>query len=282
MNIFYPEEHKSCGNYISDYNIGFQKHRLPAGERFVPAGRDFNCMIFLISGRATLNYGGTTFGLSRQTLCFVPVAADFSIDADCDLTLVVNYFNKPVDLCEKEALENLSPSVDAGPHNPLLKSNIAVKRFVASIEFYLDAGARCRHFHEIKHKEMLFLLRYFYTKKELAGLFAPVISANLDFRNLVLKNYQQAESVRQLADACHCSVATFNRAFHRDFGEKPLVWLQKQKLKYIVGKLSDINIPLGDIISEFGFSSPGHFTVFCKKHLNATPTEYRKKLTEER
>jgi AraC-like DNA-binding protein len=82
--------------------------------------------------------------------------------------------------------------------------------------------------------------------------------------------------VKELANICNYSLSSFNRLFKKNFKENPYLWLQNQKLKYITGRLSDKNIPLGQIIDEFRFSSPSHFTIFCKKHLNLTPSQFRK------
>ncbi|MDR1437190.1 MAG: helix-turn-helix domain-containing protein [Candidatus Symbiothrix sp.] len=51
-------------------------------------------------------------------------------------------------------------------------------------------------------------------------------------------------------------------------------------MKYITGKLANKNIPFSQIIDEFGFSSPAHFTIYCKKHLNVTPSQFRKSHTK--
>jgi AraC-like DNA-binding protein len=217
--------------------------------------------------------------LKKDTTCFIPVSSKFEILAESELSVIVHYFNKPVDLCEKLALENLSSFVKNSPAFPVVNTKPALKKFLSSLTFYMENGVYCKHFHEIKHKELLFILRFFYTKEESARLFAPIISKNLDFKNLVLMNYIHVNSVKELAKTCNYSLSSFNRFFKKNFDENPYTWLQSQKLKYIIGKLSDKNIPLGQIIDEYGFSSPAHFTIFCKKHLNQTPSQYRKQQT---
>jgi AraC-like DNA-binding protein len=196
--------------------------------------------------------------------------------AKTDAYFVVNYFNKPIDFCEKAALESLSSIVGDKPHQPVLKVKPPLKPFLSSLIFYMEESVFCKHFHEIKQKELFFILRYFYTKSEIAGLFAPIISNDLNFKNKVLSNYHQANSVKELARICNYSLSSFNRFFKKNFDENPYIWLQNQKLKYITGKLSDKNIPMSQIIDEFKFSSPAHFTIFCKKHLNQTPSQFRK------
>jgi AraC-like DNA-binding protein len=160
-------------------------------------------------------------------------------------------------------------------HNPTLNIVPPLSQFLSFLVFCLNEGASCKHFHELKHKELFFILRFFYTKQEMANLFSPIISSDLNFKSIVLSNYTNVNSIKELAQICNHSISTFNRLFKKNFDENPYTWMQNQKLKYIIGKLSDKNIPLAQIIDEFGFSSPGHFTTFCKKHLNMTPSQYR-------
>jgi AraC-like DNA-binding protein len=208
------------------------------------------------------------------------MSSDYKIYANTDAILIMNYFNKPVDLCEKTALENLSMLLDPKPTSSMLRINKPLKKFLLTLIFYMNEGVFCKHFHEIKQKELFYILRYFYTKREIVGLFAPIISKNLDFKNIVLTNYLNASSVKELANVCNYSLSSFNRIFKKNFQENPYFWLQNQKIKYIIGRLSDKNIPFGQIIDEFRFSSPSHFTSFCKKHLNLTPSQYRKQHIE--
>ena len=276
MSVFYLDEHRSCSNYISDYNIGFKNCRIEQGEFIVPATKELHCLFFLINGNVKLQYESQSYLLKKDTVWFIPMSYDYKIYAISDATLILNYFNKPIDLCEKLALENLSASLDQKSNNSMLRINKPLKKFLNTTAFYMNEGVFCKHFHEIKQKELFYLLRYFYTQKEMAGLFAPIISNNLDFKNIVLSNYLNASSVKELAHICNYSLSSFNRIFKKNFQENPYIWLQNQKVKYIIGRLSDKNIPLGQIIDEFKFSSPSHFTIFCKKHLNLTPSQFIK------
>jgi AraC-like DNA-binding protein len=280
MSVFYLEEHKACGSYISDYNIGFKSCPIAQGEFIVPSNKEHHCLFFLITGEVDLFYESQTYRSKKDTFWFIPMSSDYKIFAKTNAVLVMNYFNKPIDFCEKAALEDLSVFLDDKSATFMLRINKPMKKFLSNLVFYINEGVACKHFHEIKQKELFYVLRYFYTKNEVAGLFAPIISKNLDFKNIVLANYINASSVKELAHICNYSLSSFNRIFKKNFNENPYPWLQNHKIKYITGRLSDKNIPLGQIIDEFRFSSPSHFTVFCKKHLNLTPTQFRKKYTE--
>ena len=276
MGIFYIDEHKACSSYISDYNVGFKNCRIKQGEFITPSNKEYHCLFFLINGNVDLHHESNTYNLRKDSVWFIPMPADFKIYANTDATLIMNYFNKPVDLCEKLALESFAVLLDKKSNPSLIRINKPLKKFLSTMIFYINEGIACKHFHDIKQKELLYIMRYYYTKREIAGLFAPIISNNIDFKNNVLANYLNASSVKELAQICNYSLSTFNRIFKKNFNENPYIWLQNQKIKYIAGRLSDKNIPLGQIIDEFRFSSPSHFTIFCKKHLNLTPSQFRK------
>jgi len=280
MSVLNLDEHRACSNYISDYNIGFKNCQIKQGEFIIPSNKELHCLFFLVSGHLDLYYDSQIYKLRKDSICFIPMSSDFKIYASTDALIIMNYFNKPIDLCEKTALENLSLLLDQKSHTFMLRINKPLKKFLTGLLFYMNEGIYCKHFHEIKQKELFYILRYFYTKKEIASLFAPIISNNIDFKNIVLANYLNASSVKELAQICNYSLSSFNRIFKKNFQENPYLWLQNQKIKYIVGRLSDKNIPLGQIIDEFRFSSPSHFTIFCKKHLNLTPSQFRKQHIE--
>ena len=276
MGVFYVEEHTTCSNYVTDYNVGFKSCLIKEGEFITPSNTDNHCLFFLISGQVVFDYESQTFNIKKDTLWFVPMSSDYKITAKTDATLIMNYFNKPIDFCEESAFEELSMFLTQRQHTTMLKINKPLKKLLSTVIFYINEGVYCKHFHEIKQKELFYSFRYFYTKRELADLFAPVISKDMDFKNVVLANYLNASSVKELANICNYSLSSFNRTFKKNFNENPYSWLQNQKIKYIAGRLSDKNIPLAQIIDEFRFSSPSHFTIFCKKHLNLTPSQFRK------
>jgi len=217
MSVFYLEEHRACRNYISDYSIGFKACPIKQGECITSFDKKSHCLFFLIAGSIDIYYESQTHRLNKGKVWLVPMSSDFKIQANADSLLVINYFNKPIDSCEKSALESLAALIDQSVPLCLLQVNKPLKSFLSSMIFYLKEGSYCKHFHEIKQKELFYILRYFYTKKEIASLFAPILSKNLDFKNIVLANYLYAGSVKELAQMCNCSLSTFNRLFKNNF-----------------------------------------------------------------
>jgi AraC-like DNA-binding protein len=130
----------------------------------------------------------------------------------------------------------------------------------------------------MKLDELFFVIRFFYFKEEAANFFAPILGADMSFKHIVLANYKKANSIEELAKICCYSLTSFNRSFKQNFNESPYQWLQRRKLQHVINKLSNLSISLSQIVDEFGFSSAGHLTVFCKKYMNVTPSQFRNQL----
>lgn len=91
------------------------------------------------------------------------------------------------------------------------------------------------------------------------------------------------KSVAELAQICGYSVSSFKRAFKEIFDEPYTngYWVKRPIGLKTVWSGEEVN--LKEIIYEFGFSSPAHFTKFCKKWLGMTPTKFieEQKMTGE-
>jgi len=277
MNLLYIEEHTACNNYVSGFNTGFRVCNLKTNEVLKSSATDYNCLIFTTEGSVNLYYDDVELLLAPNTIAFVPLPNIFDIKAITESTLIINYFNKPIELCEKLTFERLANFIDENDNNyktlPIID---IINKYLESLVSVLDSGARCKHFFAIKHQELIFLLRFYYPKEQLAQFLAPIISKDINFKTIVLKNHLKANNVKHLAELCHYSIPVFNREFLKNFNEPPLRWLNKRRCEHIKARLKDKSIPFSHIIDDFGFSSAAHFTVFCKKHFGRAPRDIRR------
>ena len=269
-------EHASCSNYVSDSYSGFMYHDVGKNEILYSNENKYHCIIFILEGDIELEIDNEKYNLKTDSSIFIPSSSGLHIKAIIKSSFILNYFDTPIDLCEKLALEELILTDKNSFSCPLLNLKYPLKAFLISLKFYLEEGISCKHFHAIKEKEMFFIFRFFYTKKEVSHFFKPLLSKNISFKNIVLKNYRNTRSVKELAQKCNYSLSSFNHCFKANFDDSPYSWLQKQKLKHIKTKLKNKDIPLSHIVDEFSFSSPSHLTSFCKKYLEISPSEYRK------
>ena len=147
-------------------------------------------------------------------------------------------------------------------------------KFVDSMIHYLQDKINCEHLHEIKQKEMFFLFKWYYTKKELSVLFHDLASDSLKFKSFVLTNYQKARlNVGELAKMAGMSRTRFDVKFKSEFGKPPLQWMQAQLANKILFMANEPEVTINEIMDTFGFTSQLGFIRFCKHQFNCTPKE---------
>lgn len=280
MRLHYFNEHKSCENYITNNLSGFKHLVIKKGESISFIEKTYNYLFFVTKGEVEILCNEFSRIIKSGEVILIPKSADSAIRILRNTEIVIHSFTQLLNLCDRFALENLETYTNKISYNfEAIKIATPLYSFLESLSFYLDNKLFCKHIQEIKQTEMFMLFRAFYSKEECAALFYPLLSINIDFKNMILENFQNVRTVQELADICCLSLTTFNRRFKELFKDSPYNWILKQKAKHIQMKLRQPNIPICDIIEEYGFSSPGHFTSYCKTHFNMTPTELRKKLS---
>ena len=161
-----------------------------------------------------------------------------------DTVLLRCHFDKNTQMCSRFALENLPRLVDLSSipqaFNPL-PIRERLRQFLVNLYACLDDGLGCRHFHVMKRQELALLFRGYYSKEELAAFFYPVLSEDMDFKELVLANFRDVKELDALAKLANLSPATFSRRFKKTFGLSFAQWLEKRKVEDI---LRDIRMAL--------------------------------------
>ena len=194
-------------------------------------------------------------------------------------SIVIAQFDNVIQSCEKVSFSQLyALNVRNEKEMCPLEIRPELQLFLELLINYLKDGAGCIHFHEVKLKELFWNIRFYYTKTEQAVFFHPLLGNDHEFRKVVLDNYRNARTVKELARLCGNSLSSFKRKFLREFKEPASEWLQKQINRMIKHKLADENIPIGDIADELYFSTQSQFCRYCKRHFGYAPREWRKLL----
>jgi len=129
----------------------------------------------------------------------------------------------------------------------------------------------------MKILELFHLLSHSYTKKELAGLFYPVLKREEYFVRFIEDNYPRLKTAKELAREAHMSLKSFENKFNRVFGISPGRWMIKRKTALVYQEISSSSLPLSVVADKCGFATLSHMTDFCKKHLGITPSQIRKR-----
>ena len=85
--------------------------------------------------------------------------------------------------------------------------------------------------------------------------------------NLTLSDFAKRQSI---------SVSYLKLLFRDYAGISPKTYYNQLRTKHAV-KLIEQNLPLAEIAEKMNFSSQNYFTVFFRKHMGCSPSEYRKK-----
>jgi AraC-like DNA-binding protein len=279
MQLLYVQEHLTCKNYVSDFHIGFSYHEAKEGEQLHLIDKYFNHFVFLLEGEVMVSCNEFRNHLCREgEMIFIAQDAESTSETLTEVRYVLLSFDNQFTLCDQLALESLQ----SNDKRPAIFNKLDVRPplqlVLDSVLFYLEHKIQCRHLHAIKQKELFLIFRAFYSKEEMARFLAPMLNKNLDFKAFVLQHYQEVKTVEELAAMCKLSVRSFNRKFNEFFGDSPYSWMLKQKSRHIKTRLADGKTTFGSIIKEYGFSSPAHFTTYCKKQFGESPSRLRKQL----
>ncbi len=282
MKLLYVQEHLACKNYVSDFHIGFSINEEKQGNKLQFDDKYFNYLIFILEGELMISCNEF-----RNHLCvggemvFIAQDSDAFVETITDAKFILLSFDNQFTLCDQLTLESLKEY----DRKPSVFNKIDIRpplqSVLDSVMFYLGHKIQCKHLHSIKQKEVFLILRAFYTKEEIARFLAPMLNKNLDFKAFVLQHYQEVKTVEELASMCQMSVRSFNRKFNDYFEDSPYSWMLKQKSRHIKTRLADGKTTFSTIIKDYGFSSPAHFTTYCKKHFGQSPSKLRKQLVAE-
>lgn len=282
MKLFYLQEHVSCCRYATPVQEGCRHARFSEGSVYEEEAKT-DCILFVLKGKLHFFCQGYDFLLPAGTMTFFHRGSFIKIQALEEADVVMALFEGNVQACHKFSLQDLS-KVRASIEYQMkpLEIRDRLQKYLELMVSYLDDKASCILFHEIKLKELFWLFRFYYTKRELASFFYMIISDAQDFRNKVLANYKRYRTVKELAEGCGYSLSAFKRHFMNEFGEAAGEWLQKQLVGEIKYKLRDTALSLGEIAYELDFSSLSQFSKYCRRCLGTSPTVLRKQLRVQR
>ncbi len=231
------------------------------------------------SGR--LNLSGTDT-CSDPRFFFLGADTDFKVTANSDNVRISTFaFDKPAQLCGTYSISQLKPFAPSEHKFTTLPVNDALSRTVDSIVQLYEARLRCSNILSMKLQEIFFVISAYYTSEDLGRLLAPLLRKEIDFKEFVTQNFLRCDTVQDLADLRGENIRQFKKEFSEAFNVPPYTWMLQQKAKFIDERLADPTVPFSEIVADFRFSSPSHFTVFCRRQFNMTPTQRRRMLIRD-
>ncbi|WP_455972318.1 helix-turn-helix domain-containing protein [Bacteroides congonensis] len=283
MNIFASPQVSSCVNYLSDSIYGFSYWELNEGEVFTLTNKKNNHIIFVITGQLSINCDQfDNIPVCREEMIFLPNKSDCGYKVLSASKILVFTFDRFRNQCDKYTFQMLAEKSE-GINYALqaLKIHDLLKDYILLLIRYIQKGVNCYHLHEEKQQELFILLRACYTREEILFFFYPLITHDMDFRQIVLERYLEAKNVKEFARLTGYNISDFRNKFLVNFGEPAYQWMQKRKSNSIRFKLITENTDIATLSDELGFSSPAHFNKFCKKVFGMPPAKLRKQLRSQ-
>ncbi|MDR1403100.1 MAG: AraC family transcriptional regulator [Tannerellaceae bacterium] len=267
-------------NYIdTDYSVIFNIKQERKGNTIQFKEIHLNHLLFILEGE--VNVSCNEF---KNHLCvggemiFIARDANMIAETYTDVQYLLLSFNNQLQIMDQLELGNLKEFSNERSIFNKLDIRLPLQGVLDSIIYYMNSKVKSQQLDEAKEKEIFLVMKTFYTQQELSRFLKPVLNQDMDFKAFVIKHYMEAKSVDELAQLCQLPIRSLTRKFKLYFGDSPYRWMLNQKAHHIKTILVDKKIPMQQIIKEYGFSSPAHFTTYCKKHFGMTPTAYRKEL----
>lgn len=283
MKLLYLEEHLRCINYDRGENpiielVSVEKDKL---WNNLPLG---NKLVFLLKGEILFSFGKfTDCLLKNKQILHLPTGHNFTCSALDDSTLLVMCIQGNTSFCDDylfKDLEKHTPNMfnnqDTIELKPAtLEINSFMEKYIDALLDYINIGAKCKHFYQIKIKELFYIFRWFYPKETLMDFFWYALKGGNEFAACIINTWPKYKSVNELAQAMNYSVSGFEKRFKRVFGVSPYKWITNQKAERIFHKVRTSNLGFKQISADFGFTSLSHFNDFCKTNLGKSPGDIR-------
>ena len=283
MSFLYINEHLDCHNYDKKEKPEIEVAKIVKGEKGVlelPA----NEIVFFIEGRIRFTFDNFPDheGVKGQGI-FLPAGGRYAYEATGNSMVIIFRLKGPVQLCENFKIERLNGIGDSqGDHLPRTRKWFSILHITPRLWHFLDGindcisdGISCRCYFELKIRELLLLLRAYYSKEELHDFFFLVLSGDTAFSEYVRLRWKRFNSVKELAASMNLTHKQFYSRFVAVFNRTPQEWMMEGKADIIRNEITSTGKQFKQIAFENGFASDTQFTRFCKRTLGKTPTEIR-------
>jgi len=281
MKSLNPKENLVHNYYDLDSSVIFNVKQEKKGIIISLKDTRLNHLLFLLEGELNVSYDEFKNHLCvGGDMIFIARDVNFFAETYTETRYLLLSFNNQIQLLEQLELNELKEYSNERNIFNKLDIRLPLQGVLDSIIFYQNNNVISPQLDEAKQKEIFLVLKTFYSQQELSRFLKPVLHQDMDFKAFVIKHYIEAGGVNELAQICGLSVRALTRKFKIYFNDSPYQWMLRQKSYHIKSMLVDRKIPMHQIIKEYGFSSPAHFTTFCKKHFGMPPSAYRRELNE--
>lgn len=273
--LLYVEEHLSCRNYLSQVDSGFKYIELEQELFISKECACWNYLLLFLDGEFIISQNQfNKRKFSAGTMVLLPKTSVFSGWGSSGAKLVALSFDTPPGSCDMFVLQSLSGICETIKYDfQATEIRYPVAPYLEVLTFCLKNGMSCGHLHELMAKELFFLIRGFYTKKEIAALFYPIIGRDFLFKKMIIENYRKVDCIEALIDISNMGRSSFFTKFKDVFGMTAKRWIVKQKNHEILNEVMRPDVTVKELMVKFMFNSQVQFTQYCKQHFGCTPKQ---------
>jgi len=263
----------------SEGNPAVELINLPGGNKMQILS-ELNQIVFISNGVLTVSYSAISDKKVKDgESILMPMHSPYIFTALTDATVLVMKLNNNVNFHDYFPSDLLSKEDKIDEKNiGFLKPCQRMIEFSNTVKNHLDDGINNVRFFDLKIEEFLFLIRLYCDKKQISNFFAAIYNSDFIFSNAILRNFDKAKTVKDLAILFDYSLSGFEKKFKRVFNQSPYQWMQMQRAKRILHEINYSPKTFTKIAAEYGFSSPAHFNDFCRLFFASTPGKLRKKI----
>jgi AraC-like DNA-binding protein len=241
-------------------------------------------LFFLIEGKIQIEAGiKDRTEIKKGVFWFVAVGQTVRIRAVSNALMLIMRINSRIALCDCYSIEQLYKSFKDKANEPMIHERRlytglicpSLWHCIKSLYNITTDGLRCPYILEIKEKEVMFLLRAYYTKQELYRIFHHALTGDLVFSEHIKKTWHKYRTVDELAQAMHYTSSGFYKRFMAVFNTSPREWIRKQKEAAVYSDLISSELSIKNIATKWGFSSIQSFSNYCHKLYRESPGQIR-------
>ncbi|NDV95419.1 AraC family transcriptional regulator [Dysgonomonas sp. 521] len=290
--LLYAGEHPDSPNYDNRLHPAIE-------EKFMEQGQSWevqpwvNKIIFILEGEIEYSTGESGYYVAHKgQFLFLAANRSLSVHAGQGAHLGIIRLYDKIQLCDSFHLENLTTTGQAKA-NPikgskkhfgdntgtglLLTANPIMERYLEILTICHRQGLKSRYYNECKIRELMFILRAFYSKEDLYRFFYPALTTDTWFSQFIMSNYNKYDDLAGLAAAMNYTVSGFEKKFRKVFYEAPYTWMRRQRAQEAYHYIKTSDKSFKEIAEIFGFSTPPAFIRFIRENFGMTPGEIRKK-----
>lgn len=291
MSLLCKTKNWVCPHYDSNPRPTIEIKKISANNLFeeLPI---YSKIIFLLEGQLTYSFGiFNNCIMSEKQILFLPPNYHFTFKAIDQVHILIIRLSHKIQFCETYSIDNLdykysNVNIDGGNADSaksfLLEMNQEVDSYINNLLFFVQKGLYCEYYFETKVKELFYLLRAFYTKKELANFFRKALGMDANFSFLILNNYHKYKTLSDMAADMNMTLSGFEKRFKKAFGTSACKWVNQHKAKKIYHAICNDQSTFKELSDLFGFSSQSAFNDFCKKNLGMPPGKIRESIQSGR